>query len=339
MKRVALTADLQLQPQARYSTLSAEGVTTRLHDFIRCFNWIVDTAVGDGCDTLFLLGDIFDSRTVIDVSVIDLSCRAFDAARKRLDIHVLVGNHDAYLRSSGINSTQMLRGFATVHERVSSVGPFVLVPWTDSRDDYEASLKRADKAWSQGSPVYLLSHGMFGNAVPMAKGMPIEWLQGAAWSGVFLGDVHDPVVLQKKPVIRYVGSPLQIHFGDAGRTRGFVILDTKTAEHRYVENTVSPRFHLIANQADFDTARNHDFFRVSPNSGANVTKLVETAKKFSNWVTTDAVDAPESSARIVAANCLNDEQLLRAYCEFSRVPDADRIVASGLRLLREARSS
>lgn len=344
MKRVALTADLQLQPQSRYSTLSASGVTTRLEDFMRCFAWIVQEATRAECDTLFVLGDLFDSRTVIDVSVIDKACRAFAEARTKLDIHVLVGNHDAYLRAPTINSTQMLRGLATIHEDVTTVGPFVVVPWVDDRDAYRRALKRADTLFTKLAVprAYLLSHGMFGSAVPMAKGLPVEWLQNSPWAGVFLGDVHDPVVLQKNPVIRYVGSPLQIHFGDAGRSRGFVVLDTQTGKHDYIENTVSPRFHVIAEHDDLKAARKDDFLRVSPRIVAPsglVNRLVHDAKQLSNWVTTDtaADDDRLVASRIVNANQMQADQLLRAYCAFSKIEHPNRLIAMGLKLLQEAR--
>ncbi|MBM3494209.1 MAG: hypothetical protein FJX72_07805, partial [Armatimonadetes bacterium] len=127
MNRVALTADLQLQLQPRYSTISSEGITTRLQDFIHCLGWVADSAVAEGCDALFVLGDLFDSRTTIDVTVIDRACRAFAEIAKRIEVHVLVGNHDAYLRTPTFNSTQMLSGVATVHEVVAAVGPFVVV--------------------------------------------------------------------------------------------------------------------------------------------------------------------------------------------------------------------
>ena len=103
MKRVALTADLQLQTQPRYSTIASSGATSRLVDFIECLDWIVKEASNQGCDALFILGDLFDSRTVIDVSVIDLACRAFARASANLEIHELVGNDHAYLRSPSIN--------------------------------------------------------------------------------------------------------------------------------------------------------------------------------------------------------------------------------------------
>jgi DNA repair exonuclease SbcCD nuclease subunit len=338
MHRVALTADLQLQPQPRYSTLSSSGITTRLQDFIDCLHWVADTAVQHECDTLFVLGDLFDSRTVIDVTVIDRACRAFREIAKKIAVHVMVGNHDAYLRTPRMNSMQMLAGVATVHETVVAVGPFAVVPWTDNPEDYHTALQRAAKLKTpKGKPSFLLSHGMFGEAVPMAKGLPLEWLTEGGWRGVFLGDVHDPVVLQKSPIIRYVGSPLQIHFGDAGRDRGFVVLDTQKGTHKFITNDRSPRFHIIETVDDIpEPTTDRDFLRVKAHDLDLSEVLAAEAAKVSPWVEVESSATHTENVRIEAAGSLSDEDLLRAYCKHVAV-DADLLVPLGLELLQEAR--
>lgn len=337
--RVALTADLQLQTQPRYSTIASTGLTTRLVDMIECFNWIVDEAVKAKCERLFVMGDVFDSRTVIDVCVIDQACRAFSAASKRIAIDVIVGNHDAYLRTPRLNSTQMLASCTTVHEGVASTGQFVVVPWIDDQEAYRSSLQRAGSIRKRmRSRAFLLSHGMFGEAVPMAKGMPIEWLLEGKWDGVYLGDVHDPVVLQADPMIRYVGSPMQLHFGDAGRKRGFVVLDTETGKSRFVENPRSPRFHLLKSVDDVPKPTSaRDFFRVRAEDDELADVLVDAARKLSDWVEVEtAASGSAEGVRIAAAGTLSDEDLLRAYCKHVLV-DPDLMVPLGLSLLHEAR--
>lgn len=337
--RVALTADLQLQTQPRYSTIASSGLTTRLVDMIECFEWIVDEAIKSKCERLFVMGDVFDSRTVIDVCVIDRACRAFSAASKRIAIDVIVGNHDAYLRTPKLNSTQMLASCTTVHEGVASTGPFVIVPWTDDQDAYRSSLKRASGIRKRmRGKAFLLSHGMFGNAVPMAKGMPIEWLLEGKWDGVYLGDVHDPVVLQRDPTIRYVGSPMQLHFGDAGGKRGFVVLDTDTGKSRFIENVRSPRFHLLSTLDDVrKPATDRDFFRVRANDEDVENAILGEVRKLSQWIEVETTGAGTSEGvRIAAAGTLTDEELLRAYCKHVLV-DPDLLVPLGMALLQEAR--
>lgn len=336
--RVALTADLQIQPQPRYSTLLPSGITTRLQDFLDCLRWIAKKAVDENCDKLFILGDLLDSRTVIDVTVIDQTCRTFAEIAKSIEVHVLVGNHDAYLRTPRLNSTQMLAGVATVHESVEVVGPFVTVPWTDNQDDYRAAIKRANVlSASKSRPGFLLSHGMFGDAVPMAKGLPVEWLQEGKWRGVYLGDVHEPVILQKNPVIRYVGSPLQIHFGDAGRDRGFVVLDTESGKQKFVSNDVSPRFHFVTSVDEVpEPVTDRDFIRVKAEDAELSEALTKSVTKLSNWVEVETSAKHAEQVRIEAAGTLSDEELLRAYCKHVLV-DPDLLVPLGLQLLQEAR--
>lgn len=340
MRKVALTADLQVQSQPRYSTLAPSGVSTRLEDFLACFHWIADTAVENGCDTLFILGDLLDSRTVIDVSVIDRVCRSFRDVASSLEIHILIGNHDAYLRTPTINSTQMFLGHAHVHETVEDCAPFVVVPWVDDVDAYQSALSQADKINRKGDR-FLLSHGMFGDAVPMAKGLPVEWLQGSSWRGVFLGDVHDPVVLHKKPLIRYVGSPLQIHFGDAGRSRGFLTLDTSSGKTAWFENRLSPRFHILRDVAESELivpTTKRDFFRVAADDSEVSDVLTGIASAHSSWVEASAVSGEDqASTRIQAAGSMADGDLLRAYCEQVNV-SPDLLVDVGLELLAEARN-
>lgn len=344
MTTVALTADLQFASQPRYSTLAPSGVSTRLEDACECFRWIVEKAIAESCDALFLLGDVLDSRTVIDVPVIDRVCRLVAEASEQLDVHVLVGNHDAFLRSARINSTQMFRGNARVHEKVCRIGQFVLVPWTDEPAAFEHLLRRAERLRKRSphKQHYLLTHGMFEGAVPMAKGMPLEWLTRGGWSKVFLGDVHDPVVLHEaSPFIRYVGSPMQLHFGDSGGRRGFVILEVESGQDRYVTNSKSPRFHVIGEDGDPEavkTATERDFFRIKATDPDVSAKLAEKARKLSPWVEVETPNMKITAiSRVQAAATLTDDKLLVEYCK-QVSSDPELLVPVGLDIMKEARS-
>lgn len=338
--KVAITADLQLQSQPRYSNTHVDGLSSRLRDAIDCLNWITATALEDGCEELFVLGDLFDSRTTIDISVIDAVCRTFRAISERVRLHLLVGNHDAYLRTPRLNSLQMLLSGdrVTVHETVGvhKAAGVAFVPWTDDAEDYRASLEKA--AGLKAS--HLCSHGMFEGSVPMAKGHPIEWITDHPWKNVFLGDVHDPVVLRRKPnLIRYVGAPMQHHFGDAGQQRGFVIFDSDSGKSTFIENTVSPRFHKVESSDDVPraTTTKRDFFRVVATDLDVSEALVARCRKLSDWVESEAVPDVTTTSRIKSAGSLSEAQLLTAYCEKLHMPP-EKLVPLGLDILAEARS-
>ncbi len=336
--KIAITADLQIQSQPRYSVLRPDGLSSRLHDLLDCLSWIVKTARADGCTELFVLGDLFDSRTVIDVSVIDAVCRTFRDLSEQLGMHLLVGNHDAYLRTPSLTSLQMLRSDrVTVHESVGlhKAARTVFVPWCDDPEDYCRLLLQAAEMKADT----LCSHGMFEGSVPMAKGHPIAWLTDHPWKNVFLGDVHDPVILRRKPnLIRYVGAPMQHHFGDAGQQRGFVIFDTDTGRSKFVENTQSPRFHKIASlDEEIEPATERDFFRVVAKDLDESSALVVKCKKLSTWVESEAVPDVVTTTRIRAAGSLTEAELLKTYCGKLHVPP-EALVPLGLDILAEARS-
>jgi DNA repair exonuclease SbcCD nuclease subunit len=49
--------------------------------------------------------------------------------------------------------------------------------------------------------------------------------------------------------MEYIGSPLQLSFGEAGEEKHVIILDTKTNSKKYISNDFSPKHHYI-NQSD-----------------------------------------------------------------------------------------
>ena len=333
----AITADLQFNTQPRYSMLTPHGITSRLRDTVDCLRWVVNTAQTIGCERLLCVGDIFDSRTAIDVSVLDQARRAFNEAGNIIETHLVVGNHDCYLRSPRINSLQVLASppDVIVHEKPTQEGPFYFVPWTDDRDEFQAWLRKAGKS----DALYLATHAMFEGAVPKAKGLPLSWLMDAGWHGVFMGDVHDPVVLHASdPLIRYAGAPLQIHFGDAGGERGFLVLDDETGEVEFIENDVSPRFHLVTSHDEMpEVATERDFIRVRTDDPDLAESLAKVAKGLSSWVEVEAPVEESVKVRLDVRATMDDRALLEAYAKHCDV-SSEQLVDAGLALLHEARA-
>ena len=329
--KVAITADTQFDQQLNYATMDQTGISSRLRDSVACFNWIVDTAVKRDCERLFVIGDIFDSRTSIDLSVLHEVCRAFYLASAKLDLTVVVGNHDSYLRSPAINSAQVFNGCATVVDCLTIDGPFAFVPWFEDDAVFAANL--ADAAQSDAE--YLFTHCIVEGAVPnISKPRPISLLQPERWRGVFLGDVHEPVVLTER--VRYCGSPMQHHFGDAGGRRGFLVLDTDTAAVEFVTNTVSPRFHLLDAVPKPGLVRDCDYVRIQHEDAGVTEEIVRAIKSKPVRIERRAVEVKESKQRIGVT--INDarEEALRKYVEHKGLSGSEELVKLGLAILDEA---
>lgn len=329
--KYAITADLQFADYARLSTLHPSGLTTRLLHLIECWRWIVKTSVNDGCKGIFVLGDVFNSRTEIPLGVLDIVCREFHDAAKDLTIIVLVGNHDSLLRSPERNSLQVFRGYAQVIEEPDTWSSFLLVPWMEDAQAYRKVIDTTSKKWK---PDYLLSHVMLQEAGYPGKGIPLSYLYPKRFKQVFLGDVHEPKEIIKN--VRYVGSPLQIDFRDAGQQRGFYVVDENTGKWTFHWNTKSPRFHILSS-ADIGDVESIDFVRVKTDDPADALAALEAARKVTPWVEGTLVETDDTPPRIEVHAKDTDDEVLGRYASYQGRGGDKGLLKLGLEILKEAR--
>lgn len=330
--QVGVTADLQFDAYMSYSRSTEGGVSSRLLDAVACFRWIVEQCHKHSCPNLLILGDVFDSRTTIDISVLDIVCREFaDAKDSGLQVTVLVGNHDSYLRGPKLNSLQVLRGVATVIEQPCVQGGIAFVPWVDSEEQIETWVKQVAK---DKNARYLMTHAMLDGVFP-GKGVSTNALKPSRWDRIILGDVHDPIEIPGPCPIHYVGSPMQIDFRDAGKYRGFGILDVGANKWTPIENTVSPRFHIVNNYDSIAEIKQHDFARVKHENAKKAAGMTQQVKKVCDWVEGATVEVKDEKPRLDVQPSATREEVLRRYCVYNEVEDED-LIELGLMLLAEA---
>lgn len=337
MSRWAVSADLQIDVHARLSTLDASGLTTRLRDMLDCLRWIGQTAIQRKCKGLILIGDIFDSRTKLDIAVVDQTCRIMEDLSKSLEITVVVGNHDSMLRTPQYNSLQVFRGYAHVVEQPTMIfrdsRKFVFVPWYDSHEELAAHIRTIHGA---NGGDYLFTHVLCEGAVPVkGKGFPVKHLLPQRFKQVLLGDVHDPMELRRN--VRYVGAPMQIDYRDAGGTRGFYLLDTDGDRLEFVENTLSPRFHVIAD-ATVEGVRAQDFVRVKTDDPGIAAEAVVAAQGVAHHVETTFVESEDAPVRLDIRTDQQDAEILRRFVAHQGLPAVEPLVTLGLDLLQEAKA-
>lgn len=340
--KLAVTADLQFDEQPSRSVLRPSGLPSRLEDSIACFDWIVDEAKKRGCAHLFMLGDIFDNREALRLTVIDQVCRAAKRASERIPLTVMVGNHDAALRTPQINSAQVFSGIARVVEEplILHVGDvqLALLPWVEDDEAFRLGVRTLAQAKSAR---FLFGHCMVEGAVPKASGRPLVDLMPGRWKRILLGDVHDPVELLDGK-IQYVGSPMQWHHGDAEGRRGFRVLDTDTGETEFVENTFSPRFYTVDGDVLPAGIRSIDFVRIRSADPRVAMDLALQARALSGNVESLSVDLQDEAPRLEVRASDPHEVVLRRWVEHVNESDGvgldvDETVAEGLAILEAAK--
>jgi len=333
--KIGLTADLHFDEHASMSSMRPSGLTTRLEDCLACWRWIVKTCVDNKCDRLMVLGDVFASRTSIDLPVIHVVSDAFREAAEVIGLHIVTGNHDSYLRTPRINSTAMFKGVATVWDEARwatwpggiSLG---IVPWTDDADLYAKNVKMV------GERTYLFSHALLEGVTASGRGVPKAALRCDYFNRIFLGDVHDPKFIE--PNIQYVGAPLQINYGDAGGKRGFFILDTGKNSVEFIENTISPRFHLLTD-TKVDNVREGDFVRVKTEDVQEAAEIVAALQGKTEWIENEAVEIDDAAPRLDVRSKDQHDVVLQRYIDHMGVKmfDADELLELGLDILAEVK--
>lgn len=328
--RWGVTADLQFDLYKSLSTLEPDGTTSRLKDMLDCWRWIVDVCVERECAGLLVIGDIFDSRTEVDISVLDQVCRAFHEASKRMPLTILVGNHDSYLKNPNLNSAQVFKGMATIIDTPTIVGKFAFVPWMDDPVAFEAAVDKI----STMSAKFLFSHVLVEGAVPKGKGVPLESLHANRFKKVFLGDVHDPMELKHN--VQYVGSPMQIDYRDAGKDRWFILFDDDTGIVEFQPNRTSPRFHIIED-ANTKGIQQKDFTRVKSDDPEIAREAATAAREKCGWVESLVVPDEEIQPRLNIRTQDAHEDVLRKFIKHQGFEASeDDLTELGLVLLEEA---
>jgi DNA repair exonuclease SbcCD nuclease subunit len=298
--RIGITGDLQFDT---YDKLSSAG-RSRLKDILDCCIWVADSASKQGCEALALAGDIHNDRVEIAVPVINaVSEFLFYASDKFKSVGCFPGNHDSYMRDPSIHS---LASYARSDKIQVFTKPgiwlkqFGMVPWYD---DIEKTKEAVNGL--VGKVQYLFSHALVkGNLIRVA-GIDPEVFRAEEFNHVFVGDNHQAGEITER--ILSVGAPCQFNYGDAGKTRGFWILDTEQDELSFVENTESRRFHVLKAGEQYDQKiRECDYVRVEGIASEEIRKLCP-------WVEAEAEQSNESPVRADFSEARSQEEIMRAY--------------------------
>lgn len=244
---IAVTADVHIHPFSQFATLSTEGINTRLLRTLECVEWMIETAISRGCSHFVVGGDLFHTRKEIPNVVLDLTGALLKKYRKKIQFVVLVGNHDLNVATNH-TSLRALSGLATVVDEacVLDLAGFKVgfIPWVDDNE----SLQRSVEVCRKGRAVDVIAHLGAAGALTGSQDIVIpghvdfDLIKGSSsFRYIHLGHEHkNQVIRESKPMIYYVGSPLQHSWGETGNTNGFTVVDEDGME--FIKNTISPRF-------------------------------------------------------------------------------------------------
>ena len=262
----------------------------RLKDCLKALDWAFETAKAHKIKDIVFAGDLFQDRQKIDVATYSLT---FDTFIKHCDgslnLWLLLGNHDMWyhdkwdissvLPFSALPNVTVVNKACTLEVNGKEIDflPYVRDP-IEYLKQFEATTKKR-----KGIKIlvgHLAVHGAELNALyhsladvqlehdgDMVKVGPDLF---TAWDQVFLGHYHGAQEIEN---IEYIGSPLELTFGEAFQKKHIIIYDLKNGNKEYIINDFSPK-HLIVSE---DNIHKHDvennFVRLSVENRKSVDML------------------------------------------------------------------
>lgn len=254
---VLIFSDIHIFPHKRKNE--------RLEDCLKALDWVFDVAEERGITHILFGGDLFHDRQKIEIFTYQ---RTFEVLEKRLrsnkfQLYFLLGNHDLWYNDktsvSSVIPLSALPGVKIISqaERLNILGcNWDFMPFTHNPIDTLSELKKMS-----GKEEYLLGHIAIDGAIlhgSIYSDVTIEHDGDMTSVGVslfehykhtFLGHYHAEQRVNSK--VEYIGSPLELSFGEAFQKKHIIAFNGKTGEKTYILNKFSPR-HLIININDKD---------------------------------------------------------------------------------------
>lgn len=206
-------------------------------------------------DKLFILGDLFDNRTHLNIKILIRVLELFDIFEDMcIDIHILTGNHDLWgEKEYRYNSLMVLKKYknVSIHTEPTILETnnkkILMLPWiTDIKEEHKELKKYAGKV------DYLFTHSDLRGAktnlkVTLKHGPTIADFVG--YPKVYAGHIH---LYQKMKNFTFLGSPYHLDRNDKGNKKGLTILDIETGEEKWIENNISPEYKTITINEESD---------------------------------------------------------------------------------------
>ncbi len=235
-----------------YSKLDPEtGLSTRLLDFFKTFDFIVDLAIKENVDAVVFAGDAYKSRDPNPTQQRGFGERIKKLAKAGIPTVLAVGNHDTPNAQGKANTLDIYSALEIDNVWVSREPQLlkiptksgdlqvVTLPWLH-KNDYKKVAEKIRLLYDKivpppaGGPAIFLAHAevegsFYGSEKGMAIGndvtIPLSLLQDKKLSYVALGHIHKHQVLSKKPLVVYSGSPQRIDFGEEKEEKGVCLVE------------------------------------------------------------------------------------------------------------------
>ena len=238
---------------------AARKSSKHLHDYFELFynNVFFPTLEEHEIKTVIHMGDAFDNRKSIDFWGLNWTKKIVLEPLRKYEVHMLVGNHDIFLRNSTeINSPELLlQDYSNIKTYSSPTNTKIggiditLIPWICS-DNYDETLKVIQKSNAKIAMGHLELRGFYVNKHLVMDDHGMDSTIFSKFEKVFSGHYH---TRSDNGKIFYLGNPYEMYWSDVNDTRGFHIFDTETLIHTPVNNPYKLFYNIYYDDTPYQT--------------------------------------------------------------------------------------
>jgi DNA repair exonuclease SbcCD nuclease subunit len=287
MGKFILFSDIHIHPHKK----SAQ----RLQDCLKALEWVFETAKARNVDAIMFGGDLMHDRQKIDTFTYYSTYKVLEKyAKEKFKVYLVVGNHDMWFSNSREVSSVMpfdaIENIEVISKTCSKVIAGMNWHFLPYCHDPIKELKTVAYGCEEA---YLLGHISVDGAKLNTAGSLAEVVIEhdndmvkvksdifGCYKRAFFGHYHCQQRLDEKKKIEYIGSPLQLTFGEAGDQKHIIFVDSNSDTIEYIVNDFSP-VHL----------------KLSPSECAKLSPE-EISKNFICLVTDETCDTNEAKKEL-----------------------------------------
>jgi len=327
MGKVLIFSDIHIFPHKRKNE--------RLEDCLNVLKWVFKVSKERNIKSILFGGDFFHDRQKIEIYTYQ---KTFEILRDELkdseiNLFLLLGNHDIWFNDSTSVSSVLplssIPGLRVVKdpERIKIEGNnWDFLPFTHNPIE---SLK--ELSGKEGTHEYALGHLAVDGAIlhgnqysdvtvehdgEMVKVSPSIF---SSYKRTFLGHYHAEQKVNKS--VEYVGSPLELSFGEAFQEKHIIIFDGEENSVEYIKNEFSPK-HLIIDSKDykkFKLDKNFIQIKVEDASSADLIsmkkEILEESKPYSLEIKQKKKEIEKHTIQNAKSILFKGNEMLEKYVE------------------------
>jgi len=248
--KVLLVSDLHFHMWPEFAHKNLKG-SSRLWDITVALGQVYDHAIARDIEHVFILGDIFHKRNVVDVTVLNaFNSQIKYAENNCITTHLLVGNHDQPTYEGGKTKNNALDSFNSQFTHVYHTKWYLnldgaaisLCPYIHDERELASVIKREVEFLRDSTgpgPTYFFGHmGISGAKIidtDYTIPHPVPAKAFDDLTAAFLGHYHTPQKVTGSKNTHYVGSHVHHTFSDEGQEKGFIELNLDTGKFKRIK--------------------------------------------------------------------------------------------------------